>query len=180
MDRRPIFLELVVVWTEVWSNLLYWHIMNFLKYQTQVGVGGQIKKVISHIGSHFLTCFFSCIFGFEASFPKWPISQKVTIFKHFGNGRNVSLELISVYQTIKGNPNGGQDELEPEGDEMPFLTFETRSRFCFLPSRASIQDQDFFTKFQGSRWDRDFCSLNLRLRDEIEIFCHLISKLETR
>ena len=69
---------------------------------------------------------------------------------------------------------------EPEGGEMPFLTFETRSRFCFLQSRASRRDQDFFTKSQGSRRDRDFCSLNLRLRDEIEIFCHLISKFETR
>ena len=67
-----------------------------------------------------------------------------------------------------------------EGGEMPFLTFETRSRFCFLQSRASRRDRDFFTKSQGSRRDRDFCSLNLRLRDEIEIFCHLISKLETR
>ena len=119
-------------------------------------------------------------FGHFRIAPKWPISPKVTIFKHFGNGQNVSLELISVYQTIKGNPNGGQDELEPEGDEMPFLTFETRSRFCFLPSRASIQDQDFFTKFQGSRWDRDFCSLNLRLRDEIEIFFLSVSGFETR
>ena len=67
-----------------------------------------------------------------------------------------------------------------EGGEMPFLTFETRSRFCFLQSRASRRDRDFFTKSQGSRRDRDFCSLNLRLRDEIEIFCHLISKFETR
>ena len=70
--------------------------------------------------------------------------------------------------------------LDPEGGEMPFLTFETRSRFCFLQSRASRRDRDFFTKSQGSRRDRDFCSLNLRLRDEIEIFCHLISKFETR
>ena len=32
--------------------------------------------------------------------------------------------------------------LIPEGDEMPFLTFETR--FCFLQSRASRRDRDLF------------------------------------
>ena len=45
--------------------------------------------------------------------PKWPISPKVTIFKHFRNGQNVSLELISVHQTIKGDPNDGLDKLKP-------------------------------------------------------------------
>ena len=45
--------------------------------------------------------------------PKWPISPKMAIFKHVGNGQNVSLELISVDQTIMGDPNNGLDELEP-------------------------------------------------------------------
>ena len=40
------------------------------------------------------------------------ISPKMTIFKHVGNGQNVSLELVSVYQTIMGDPNNGLDELE--------------------------------------------------------------------
>ena len=62
--------------------------------------------------------------------------------------------------------------LEAEGDEMPFLTFETTSRICFLQSRAPRRDRDFSTYSQGSRRDRDFCSLNLRLRDEIENFCN--------
>ena len=70
--------------------------------------------------------------------------------------------------------------LEAEGEEMPFLTFETRSRFCFLQSRAPWRDRDLFTYSQGSRQAQDFCSLNLRLRDKIKYFCHLISKFETR
>ena len=37
----------------------------------------------------------------------------MTIFKHVGNGQNVPLELISVHQTITGDPNNGLDELEP-------------------------------------------------------------------
>ena len=67
---------------------------------------------------------------------------------------------------------------------MPFLTFETRSRFCFLQSRASRRDRDFFHKISGfetrsrflftesqaSRRDRDFLSFDLEIRDEIEIF----------
>ena len=32
---------------------------------------------------------------------------------HVGNGQNLRLELISVHQTIKGDPNNGLDELEP-------------------------------------------------------------------
>ena len=35
----------------------------------------------------------------------------MVIFKHVG--QNVSLELVSVYQTIIGDPNNGLDELEP-------------------------------------------------------------------
>ena len=38
---------------------------------------------------------------------------KLTIFKHFGNDQNVSLELISVHQTIKGDPKDGLDKLKP-------------------------------------------------------------------
>ena len=37
----------------------------------------------------------------------------MVIFKHVGYGQNVSLELISVHQTIMGDPNDGLDELEP-------------------------------------------------------------------
>ena len=36
--------------------------------------------------------------------------HKIVIFKHVGNGQNVSLELISVHQTIMGDPNNGLDE----------------------------------------------------------------------
>ena len=50
---------------------------------------------------------------------------------------------------------------------MHILNFETRSRFCFLQSRSSRQEREFF-------------SLNLRVRDEIENFVHLISGFETR
>ena len=45
---------------------------------------------------------------------KWPISPKMFIFKHVGNGQNVTQELISLHQTIKGDPNDGLDELEPD------------------------------------------------------------------
>ena len=37
----------------------------------------------------------------------------MVIFKHVGNGQNVSLELISVHQTIMGDLNNDLDELEP-------------------------------------------------------------------
>ena len=32
---------------------------------------------------------------------------------HFGNDQNGSVELISMRQSIKGDPKDGQDELEP-------------------------------------------------------------------
>ena len=32
---------------------------------------------------------------------------------HFGNEQNLTLELISVHQTTKRDPNNGLDELEP-------------------------------------------------------------------
>ena len=32
---------------------------------------------------------------------------------HFGNDQNLTLELISVHQTTKRDPNNGLDELEP-------------------------------------------------------------------
>ena len=35
---------------------------------------------------------------------------KLVILEHFGNDQNVSLELISVHQTIKGDPNDGLDK----------------------------------------------------------------------
>ena len=45
--------------------------------------------------------------------PKWIHTVALmTIFKHFGNGKNLTLELISVHQTIMGDPNNGQNELE--------------------------------------------------------------------
>ena len=37
-------------------------------------------------------------------------SPKMVIFKHVGKGQNVLLELISVLQTIMGDPNNGLDE----------------------------------------------------------------------
>ena len=46
--------------------------------------------------------------------------------------------------------------------EIPFSTFETRSRF--LPPYHVVRDRDFR--------DRDFSSLNLMFRDKIEIFHH--------
>ena len=52
-------------------------------------------------------------FGPYRHAPKWPISPKMAIFKHVGNNQNVSQELISVHQTIKGDPNNGHHELEP-------------------------------------------------------------------
>ena len=45
--------------------------------------------------------------------PKWIHTVALmTIFKHFGNGKNLTLELISVHQTILGDPNNGLNELE--------------------------------------------------------------------
>ena len=45
--------------------------------------------------------------------PKWIHTVALmTIFKHFGNGKNLTLELISVHQTIMGDPNNGQNEFE--------------------------------------------------------------------
>ena len=37
----------------------------------------------------------------------------------------------------------------PDIDEMPNLTFETRSRFCFLQSRASRRERDFVHLISG-------------------------------
>ena len=39
---------------------------------------------------------------------------KLVILGNFRNGQNASLELISLHQTIKGDPNDGLDELEPD------------------------------------------------------------------
>ena len=43
---------------------------------------------------------------------KWSLLGKLVILGHFGNDQNVSLELISVHQTIKGDPNDGLDKLK--------------------------------------------------------------------
>ena len=43
----------------------------------------------------------------------WSFWGKLVILGHFGNDQNVSLELISVHQTIKGDPNDGLDKLKP-------------------------------------------------------------------
>ena len=53
-------------------------------------------------------------FGFKLSRP--PLGSllgKLVIWGQFGNDQNVSLELISVHQTIKGDPNDGLDKLKP-------------------------------------------------------------------
>ena len=50
--------------------------------------------------------------GQEQSYLTCPFGGKLAIFKHVGNGQNLRLELISVHQTIKGDPNNGLDELE--------------------------------------------------------------------
>ena len=52
-------------------------------------------------------------FGHFRRAPKWPISPKMAIFKHVGNGQNVTLELISVHQTINGDPNKWAMRLVP-------------------------------------------------------------------
>ena len=45
--------------------------------------------------------------------PKKAFLGKLVILGQVGNGQNLTLELISVHQTIKGDPNNGLDELEP-------------------------------------------------------------------
>ena len=39
--------------------------------------------------------------------------DRLAILGHFGNDQNGSLELISMHQTIKGDPNDGLYELKP-------------------------------------------------------------------
>ena len=57
-----------------------------------------------------------------------------------------------------------------EGDEMPFLTLETRSRFFHKISGFETRSRFLFTESQASRRDRDFLSFDLEIRDKIEIF----------
>ena len=52
-------------------------------------------------------------FGHFRNAWKWSLLGKLVILGHFGNDQNVSLELISVHQTIKGDPNDGLDKLKP-------------------------------------------------------------------
>ena len=96
----------------------------------------------------------------------------VNIIPHLKINFNLKFKLQVIRQLVnlRVETGVGSHGAAAEGGEMPFLTFETRSRFCFLQSRASRRDQDFFTKSQGSRRDRDFCSLNLRLRDDFLSF----------
>ena len=52
-------------------------------------------------------------FGHFRNAWKWSLLGKLVILGQFGNDQNVSLELISVHQTIKGDPNDGLDKLKP-------------------------------------------------------------------
>ena len=52
----------------------------------------------------------------------------MVIFKHVGNGQNVSLELISVHQTIMGDPNNGLDELEPNQSYLGTLSWKKNGK----------------------------------------------------
>ena len=64
-----------------------------------------IDLVITHLDHHWgPPWWFDALksipvihFGHFRNAPKWPISPKVTIFKHFGNGQNVSLELTTEF-----------------------------------------------------------------------------------
>ena len=49
------------------------------------------------------------------------------------NGKNASLELISLHQTIKGDPNDGLDELEPDRSYLNHIPTLNAKFTCFYP-----------------------------------------------
>ena len=58
-------------------------------------------------------------FGHFRHAPKLPISSKMAIFKHVGNGQSLTLKLISVHQTIMGDPNNPSKRVKTKS-----ITFE--------------------------------------------------------
>ena len=71
---------------------------------------------------------------------------KITIFKHIGNCQNVSVELISVHETIMGDPNNGLDELEPNRSYLNhFPTWYAQySHLCLFSCSFCLIDIYFF------------------------------------
>ena len=90
------------------------------------------------------------------------------------SGRRVQHLLRPVgfnFKSAAGHIRGWRDAIFDFRDKIEILLhsvscLETRPRFFHLISGFETRSR--------------FCSLNLRLRDEIENFCHLISKFETR
>ena len=76
----------------------------------------------------------------------------LAILGQFGNDQNVSLELISVHQTIKGDPNDGLDKLKPNRSYLNHvLMWYSKSinlplKFCLIP----IKRQKFKFAKEGS------------------------------
>ena len=54
------------------------------------------------------------IFGHFWHAWKWPISPKITIFRHVGNDQIWPPVPSSMHQTIQGDPRDGWDELKPD------------------------------------------------------------------
>ena len=66
---------------------------------------------------------------------------KLVILGHFGNDQNVSLELISVHQTIKGDPNDGLDKLKPNRSYLNHI-LTWYSKLSHLPNKIPIITQN--------------------------------------
>ena len=59
---------------------------------------------------------------------KWPISPKITIFRHVGNDQIWPPVPSSMHQTIQGDPRDGWDELKPDRSYLShFATWYSKS-----------------------------------------------------
>ena len=71
-------------------------------------------------------------FGHFRHAPKWPISPQMVIFKHVGNGQNVSLELIFGSRLVANNQEIWNESWKKEGEGgctlvkfFPFFLYES-------------------------------------------------------
>ena len=74
--------------------------------------------------------------------------------------------LYSIWLLPQQSMTSRWQDKEAEGDEMHILNFETRSRFCFLQSRSSKRDREF--------WEWEFLLLNLTRFFETEKSRHAL------
>ena len=74
--------------------------------------------------------------------------------------------LYNIWPLPQQSMTSRWQDKEAEGDEMHILNFETRSRFCFLQSRSSKRDREF--------WEWEFLLLNLTRFFETEKSRHAL------